>query len=342
MLATQRKKSSLQMNAITTHAMRVAIHGAAGSDSALARKFGVSRDTIHRWRERDQLENLRSATLSASQEELVIYLRTLLRLPLDDLLSVVREFIEPGMSRFALDRLLHRRGQSRLSARPTATGFPKSVKACVPGHVQIDWKCVPHALRQGGHEHIFVAVDRVTRWVFVETKTLQAASTMKSCLEALQAASPFGICTLSTAKGQIFHVRPQGESFATTIHEPVWGQLSLALGIDHRGNQAQTGTSGSRSGPDGEHLAQCFRSRHFNPDDDPRQMLQRYVWLYNNLLPQKSLGLNAPVEVLARWSRTHPSLFKQPVHCPAGPKPYGLMLAGLGAFNFISGEQGQK
>jgi hypothetical protein len=53
-------------------------------------------------------------TLNAAQEELVLYLRTWLRLPLDDLLAVVRELIEPKMSRLALHRLLLRRGCSRL------------------------------------------------------------------------------------------------------------------------------------------------------------------------------------------------------------------------------------
>jgi len=36
----------------------------------------------------------------------VIYLRNQLLLPLDDLLAVVREFIEPAMSHSALDRCL--------------------------------------------------------------------------------------------------------------------------------------------------------------------------------------------------------------------------------------------
>jgi hypothetical protein len=51
---------------------------------------------------------------STPQEEIVVYLRTHLRLSLDDLLAVVREFIEPTMSRSGLDRLLRRRGVNRL------------------------------------------------------------------------------------------------------------------------------------------------------------------------------------------------------------------------------------
>ena len=64
-------------------------------------------------------------TLNAAQEELVIYLRTQLLLPLDDLLAVVREFIEPVMSRSALDRLLRRRGHSRLPVSDKALRIHK-------------------------------------------------------------------------------------------------------------------------------------------------------------------------------------------------------------------------
>lgn len=116
---------SLHKNATTTPATREAIQNATGSDYELARQFGVCRDTIRKWRRRDTvLDGSHTAhrlqtTLNAGQEELVIYLRTQLLLPLDDLLAVVREFIEPEMSRSALDRLLRRRGHSRLPAPET-------------------------------------------------------------------------------------------------------------------------------------------------------------------------------------------------------------------------------
>ena len=44
-------------------------------------------------------------TLNAGQEELVVYLRSQLRLPLDDLLAVVRECIHPTMGRSSLHRI---------------------------------------------------------------------------------------------------------------------------------------------------------------------------------------------------------------------------------------------
>ena len=72
-------------------------------------------------------------TLNAAQKELVVYLRTQLLLPLDDLLAVIHEFIEPTMSRSALDRLLRRRGRSRLPAPIKPTSEHKPFKAYEPG-----------------------------------------------------------------------------------------------------------------------------------------------------------------------------------------------------------------
>ena len=80
----------------------------------------VSRDTIRKWRQRDSVADRShtahrlQTTLNAAQEELVIHLRHGCCCRSDDLLAVVHEFIEPQMSRLGLDRLLRRRGNSRL------------------------------------------------------------------------------------------------------------------------------------------------------------------------------------------------------------------------------------
>jgi hypothetical protein len=46
----------------------------------------------------------------------VVQLRRLLLLPLDDLLAVTREFLNPDVSRSGLDRCLRRHGVSNLKA----------------------------------------------------------------------------------------------------------------------------------------------------------------------------------------------------------------------------------
>ncbi|GED41796.1 hypothetical protein HHA02_11250 [Cobetia marina] len=80
-----------------------------------ARQFGVSVSSIQRWRQRDDVLNRPHTrhnllpTLTSEQEEIVIAAQELLRLGLDDLLVVSREFLNPNLSRSALQLMLKRR-----------------------------------------------------------------------------------------------------------------------------------------------------------------------------------------------------------------------------------------
>ena len=96
---------ALHKNATTTPAVRAQIQQSSASEYELAEQYGISRTTVQRWKHRDSVEDRShtphqlQTTLNAGQEELVVYLRKQLRLPLDDLLAVVREFVHPTMGR---------------------------------------------------------------------------------------------------------------------------------------------------------------------------------------------------------------------------------------------------
>ncbi|MDA5565500.1 IS481 family transposase, partial [Cobetia sp. MMG027] len=103
----------LHKQATTTPKVRAEIQAAPAHipDTVLAERFGVSDMTIRRWRHRDDVydrphtrHNL-LATLNREQEEVLIAARTFLRLGLDDLLVVAREFLHPTLSRAALHRM---------------------------------------------------------------------------------------------------------------------------------------------------------------------------------------------------------------------------------------------
>lgn len=100
---------ALHKSATTTPATRLALQRASGTDRELALQYGISVDTVRKWSYRTTVHDAShtahrlETTLNVPQEELLIYLRTQLLRPLDDLLVVVREFIEPAMSRSALD-----------------------------------------------------------------------------------------------------------------------------------------------------------------------------------------------------------------------------------------------
>ncbi len=106
----------LHKQATTTPKVRAEVQAAPSNitDSELARQFNVSTATIRRWRHRDNVydrphtrHNLLT-TLTTEQEEVLIAAREFLRLGLDNLPVVAREFLNPRLSRSGLHRMLKR------------------------------------------------------------------------------------------------------------------------------------------------------------------------------------------------------------------------------------------
>jgi hypothetical protein len=88
----------------------------------LAAKHGIGKATALKWKNRDSVEDLPhtphtfNKTMSDLEEFVVIELRRSFLLPLDDLLAIVRQFINPNVSRSGLDRCLRRHGVANLKA----------------------------------------------------------------------------------------------------------------------------------------------------------------------------------------------------------------------------------
>lgn len=316
---------ALHKNATTTPAIRAALQQASGSDYELAAQYGISRDTVRKWRKRDTvLDGSHTAhrlqtTLNAAQEELVVYLRTQLRLPLDDLLSVVREFIEPSMSRSALDRLLRRRGHGRLPVEARLKRQTQPFKAYEPGYFHLDVKYLPQMADETARRYVFVAIDRATRWVFIAIKSHKTAAAARSFLNALAKASPCHVRTILTDNGKEFTDRLFGKRAKEPSGEHEFDELCQALGIEHRLTRPRTPQTNGMVERFNGRLEQVLRSHHFNSAEDLQSTLLRYVWLYNHHLPQKALGHECPVQALKRWQKSHPDLFSRQVRNRAGP-----------------------
>lgn len=316
---------ALHKNATTTPAIRAAIQKASGSDYELARQFNVSRDTIRKWRARDTVQDgshtahRLQTTLNAAQEELVIYLRKQLRLPLDDLLAVIHEFIEPAMSRSALDRLLRRRGESRLPAPDKPARETKPFKAYTPGYVHIDVKYLPQMADETARRYVFVAIDRATRWVYIQIKANKTAASARAFLNALHKAAPFHIRTILTDNGKEFTDRLFGKRSQDASGEHEFDALCQALEIDHRLTRPRTPQTNGMVERFNGRLEQVLRSHHFNSAEDLATTLHRYVWLYNQQLPQKALNHEAPIQAMKRWQASHPELFSRQVRNHPGP-----------------------
>jgi hypothetical protein len=80
----------------------------------------LARATAAKWLKRDDVQDRSHrahalhTTLTATQEAVVLSLRQTLYLPLDDLLFITRQYINPEVSRSGIARLLKREGMARL------------------------------------------------------------------------------------------------------------------------------------------------------------------------------------------------------------------------------------
>ena len=135
---------------------------------------------------------------------MAVALRKSLHVSLDDLLAVVREFLNPNVSRSGLDRCLRRHGVGNLRDLKAKTPRPKhsGFKAYEPGYIHIDVKYLPHMADQTSRRYLFVAIDRATRWVFIRIYNSKTAANALRFLRDLERACPIRIRTILTERAK--------------------------------------------------------------------------------------------------------------------------------------------
>ena len=315
----------LHKNARTTPAVRAEIASSTERACVLAARYGVTEATIYKWKKRESFVDKShtadrlQTTLTPAQEVIVVELRKTLFLPLDDLLAVTREFLCADVSRSGLDRCLRRHGVGNLHAlKPAAPKAPhKAFKAYEPGYLHMDVKYLPQMTDESKRSYLFVAIDRATRWVFVQIKPDKTARSAGGFLKALHKACPINIQKLLTDNGKEFTDR----LFASREREPSgeheFDQLCQALGIEHRLTKPRTPKTNGMVERFNGRIADVLKTNRFNSAEDMAQTLMRYVALYNHQLPQSALKSQTPIQAMKDWYASHPHLFhKRPYDRP--------------------------
>ena len=238
-------------------------------------------------------------------------LRRTLLLPLDDLLAVTREFLCPAVSRSGLDRCLRRHGVGNLNALKPQQPQPthKAFKSYEPGFVHVNVKYLPQMPGESKRRYLFVAIDRATRWVYVQIKSNKTASSAHAFLKALHKACPIKITRLLTDNGKEFTDR----LFASREREPSgdheFDLLCQELGIEHRLTKPRTPRTNGMVERFNGRIADVLNTHSFNSQEDLDATLLRYVALYNHQLPQSALQSLTPLLTMKQWYKTHPHLF---------------------------------
>jgi transposase InsO family protein len=219
-------------NARTTPAVRAEIARSPEPSGLLARRYGVSTETIRKWRKRGVADCLdRSARphrlpWKATDEEraVVCLLRERTNFALDDLTFVVRHFL-PHLNRDSIWRILRAEGLSRRP--PPISGRPIRGKGTFRdydlGFIHIDIKHLPKLQTANGERrkrYLYVAIDRRSRSVHLAVKDDETERSAIAFLREAAKAFPFRLTHVLTDNGSCF--------------TPAFARACVELGAEYR------------------------------------------------------------------------------------------------------------
>ena len=319
--------SQVHPRARTTPLIRTEINASSASLAVLADRYNVTVATVRKWKRREDPQdrshrpNTLATTLSPIQEVLVVELRRTLLLPLDDLLAVTREFINPAASRSGLDRCLRRHEAGNLKRLvPVVEGevpAKKTFKDYEPGFLHVDIKYLPQMPDEAQRRYLFVAIDRATRWVYLRTYRDQSEASSSDFLRRLARTAPMKIKNVLTDNGSQFTDR-----FTSKIKTPsgnhVFDRTCASLGIEHRlcpPRHPQTNGMVERFNA---RIADLVKQTRFASAVELETTLQHYLTTYNHRIPQRALKHLTPIQALKTWHVKRPELFVKRVYEQTG------------------------
>jgi transposase InsO family protein len=323
----------LHGSAKTTHAVRTAIQRSKATIAALAATHGVNPKTVMKWRRRQSVEDLpmgprspHSTVLSIEEEALCVAFRKHTLLPLDDCLYALQATI-PHLTRSSLHRLYQRHDISRLPDAGSEAGRRKKFKAYPIGYFHID---IAEVRTGEGKLHMFVAIDRASKFAVVELHERATQKVAKEFLERLIATVPYKIHTVLTDNGVQFTTPGAGRSAVPEIRAAIAAKvLFRAVGfelacarndIDHRLTKPNhPWTNGQVERMNRTLKEATIRRYHYATHDELRRHLALFIDAYNFAKRLKALRGRTPFgHIVKCWTEEPNSFILDPTHLSPG------------------------
>jgi transposase InsO family protein len=322
----------LHGSAKTTHAVRAAIQRSKATIAELAEQYDLNPKTVMKWRRRQSVEDMpmgpkdaRSTVLSVEEEALCLAFRKHTLLPLDDCLYALQASI-PHLTRSSLHRLFQRYDISRL---PSIDGEKtrKKFKSYPIGYFHIDMAEVRTA---EGKLYMFVAIDRASKFAFVELHDKATRRNATEFLRRLIKTVPYKVHTVLTDNGVQFTTPGNVASAAKLIREALdRGELVWAHGfeftcaqndIDHRLTKPNhPWTNGQVERMNRTLKEATVRRYYYDSHQQLRTHLAAFVDAYNFAKRLKTLNGLTPFEHICKCWTQQPNRFNvDPTHLSPG------------------------
>jgi transposase InsO family protein len=306
-------------NAMINPRQRPILFHSSESYSQLARFYGVSKATIHRWKHREDAKegSCRPHTihyaLSSEEEAFVLGLRSH-GLPLDEVVETA-EAVIPHVRRSSVHRLFVRCRVNRPPKKETGEEEkPGTFKTYAPGFLHIDLFYLPKL--DGTARYCFVAVDRATRLVFLgvyEHKNAESATDfLKKCLTFF----PFKITKILTDNGREFTLEGFRNRYGPAKKAHPFDQLCQVNEIEHRRTKPYTPkTNGLAERTNGLIKEGTTKQERYASAEAMIQSLHDWNVRYNFYRKHRRIGKITPYQAVCHWYEKRPDLFiKEPSH----------------------------
>lgn len=294
-------------NARTTPVTRTEIARSSEPSGTLAKRYGVSTETIRKWRKRgvadcqDHSARPHHLPWRATEEEraVVCAVRQSTNFPLDDLTFVVTHFL-PHLNRDSIWRILRSEGLSR--RRPPVASQPTRGQGVFRdydlGFIHIDIKHLPKLQTADGERrkrYLFVAIDRRSRSVHLAVKDDETEKSAIAFLREAAAAFPFRLTHVLTDNGSCF----------TPAFEKACAQLGAAYRHTRPRTPQTNGMVERFNGRIGSEVLGITVYSHRNLE----QLLRGFNAAYN-VRRQRVLTGKTPNQIIAERLEARPQLSK--------------------------------
>ena len=316
----------LHANAKTTPRIRAEIQESKESLLVLAKRYNLNPKTIHKWRHAGQVEDKKSgpteviSSLTKTEQQVVCEFRRITKLPLDDVYVALKDKI-PTLSRSNLHRCLKRNGLNVLPKEEGSLRAKKSFKHYGIGFIHID---ITEVRTRAGKCYLFVAIDRASKYVYVELYLKMTQANAVDFLRNLVAHCPFKITKILTDNGAQFtyallaeHLRPRNKKHPFDV-------LCSQHNIEHRLTKFRhPWTNGqvevfNRILKD--HTTKIFFYENMH---ELGAHIMSYILYYNHQRKLKALNYQSPFDILVKGFEDNPQNFLiNPIHMTLGLNNY--------------------
>ena len=310
----------LHGSATTTEAVRRAIQNSQESLRALAKRYGINQKTVAKWKKRTSVTDLptgprepKSTVLSPEDEAIIVAFRRRTLLPLDDCLYALQTTI-PHLTRSSLHRCLQRYGIGRLPEVEGDKKPKKKFKDYPIGFFHID---IAELQTAEGKLYLYVAIDRTSKFAFVQLVDKANRVTASAFLVALIEAVPYKIHIILTDNGIQFRYPPRYANGPTARYMTHMFEMRCREnGIEHRFTKINhPWTNGQVERMNRTIKDATVKRFHYDSHDQLCSHLSDFINAYNYARRLKTLNGLTPYEYISKiWTKEPERFTIDPIH----------------------------